>query len=321
MKYYVGIKKPFKDRGYINLGSQVELPVILLNSDGEMIAGRPLNYRIYKGRDYWWWEYENFNEYRLRFKTDEETELIKEGNLISRNTPVILDFAPEDAGRYLIEVQDGEESGHVCAFLISAYPWGRVPLEGQDAGILVLKADKIRYHPGEEAKISFPVPKQGSVLLSVERGNDILYIRRFTLTGEQQDMEINIPVKENMAPTTYASISIIQPHKQTLNDRPIRMYGIVPLNIEDPSTRQKIDISMPDVLESEKEFSVEITNSVSQQTQFTIAIVDEGLLDLTNFSTPDPWKAFFKKLRLGIKTADLYAHVLGINKGDVFKTF
>ncbi|NJM94292.1 MAG: hypothetical protein HC842_06190 [Cytophagales bacterium] len=44
---------------------------------------------------------------------------------------------------------------------------------------------------------------------------------------------------------------------------------------------------------------------------YTLALVDEGLLDLTNFKTPDPWSSFYAREALGIKTWDLYDQVIG----------
>ncbi len=78
---------------------------------------------------------------------------------------------------------------------------------------------------------------------------------------------------------------------------------------------------MADELETGNPFEVEIQTTNKQQAQFTIAVVDEGLLQLTNFQTPDPWDFFYSKERLGVLTYDLYGHVIGANKGDIFKTF
>ena len=134
-------------------------------------------------------------------------------------------------------------------------------------------------------------------------------------------MQIPVPIEAAMAPTTYVSISIIQPHSQTLNDRPLRMYGVVPLNIEDPATHQTLRLKMPDELRPNEDFKIDIETTDRRQTQFTIAVVDEGLLDITRFPTPDPWMHFFQKLRLGVSTFDLFSFIIGANKGDVFRTF
>ena len=50
---------------------------------------------------------------------------------------------------------------------------------------------------------------------------------------------------------------------------------------------------------------------------YTVAVVDEGLLDLTRFRTPDLWNQFYAREALGIRTWDLYKYVLGALKGEM----
>ena len=54
---------------------------------------------------------------------------------------------------------------------------------------------------------------------------------------------------------------------------------------------------------------------------YTVAVVDEGLLDLTGFKTPDPWNYFYAREALGVKTWDLYDYVLGAFGGTLEKIF
>lgn len=54
---------------------------------------------------------------------------------------------------------------------------------------------------------------------------------------------------------------------------------------------------------------------------YTLAIVDDGLLDLTNFKTPDPWNDFYAREALGIRTWDMYDDVLGAYTGSYSSLF
>ena len=54
---------------------------------------------------------------------------------------------------------------------------------------------------------------------------------------------------------------------------------------------------------------------------YTLAVVDEGLLDLTGFKTPDPWTWYYGRQSLGVKTWDLYDNVLGAFGGTISKAF
>ena len=318
--FYVGLKKPDLAYGYARVGAPAPVAVVVADVDGDPVAGRSLRCRVYRGTTHWWWEYESRAAFRRRFKSDRRTELVSEERILSALTPVDLLFEPEERGEYLIEVADGDDRGHAAAFFVRAYHWGRTPAGGGSEGVMVLKTDRARYRPGEEAVIRFPVPGEGSVLFSVERGGRVLDSRWYRLDGNREEASIPVPVTADMIPTAYATVSLIQPYAQTGNDRPLRLYGVVPIEVHDPDTRLDFDIRMPEPLRPGEPFEVEVV-SAADSAAFTLAVVDEGLLALTDFTTPDPWKAFFRKQRLGVRTFDLFAHVIGAARGDPFRVF
>ncbi len=316
---YVGVRKPRFDYGYARMGSAVEIPIVLVTPEGEAAAGLPLEYRIFRSTAHWWWEYESRDQFRLRFKKDQNTEQIDSGSLFSKTTPVPLVFTPDQRGEYLIEVQDA--AGHTAAFFIRAYPWGEAQADPKTAGMLALRTDRKSYAPGDSAIVTFPAPRQGAILVSVEQDSRVLQTRWHDPDGLRDEFRVSVPISRDMAPTAYVGVSVLQPYSQTMNDRPIRLYGVVPLNVSDPHTRQEISVRMPDELRPESPFQVQVETDDGEPAQFTLAVVDEGLLALTGYSTPDAWKSFYRKRRLGVVTHDVYSHVIGANKGDVFKTF
>ena len=105
------------------------------------------------------------------------------------------------------------------------------------------------------------------------------------------------------------------------NDAPLRLYGVVPILINDPSTIIKPIIAMKDELEPEKEFEVKVGEEEGKEMSYTLAIVDEGLLDLTNFKTPDAHASFYAREALGVKTWDMYDYVAGAYGAALEKAF
>jgi len=314
--HYVGLQAP--KYSYTATGSDLEIPTILLDAKGKAVSGKTIKYRIYKNSKYWWWHYGN--EKKLKFKTDYSTVLIKEGELTSKNTHTILKFVPIDKGSYFIEVIDESGTGHSSGVFVRAYPYGGSPGGDKNAGTLALTSNKEKYFVGDEAVINFPAPQEGSILFTVEKWNSILQEKWYTPNGED-NITIKVPITKEMVPNAYVTVSLIQPHSQTVNDRPIRTFGILPLTVEDKQSKHYIDIKTSSQFRPKEEFVIDLQTSDYKQTQFTIAVVDEGLLDITQFKTPDPWKYFFRKIRLGVKTFDLFSHVIAANAGDVFKTF
>lgn len=316
--HYVGISNNHR---YLKLNTKADIPVVVVDHDGKPVAGRELTYRIYRNDTYWWYQYNTYRDFRLRFKTDKHTYLVEEGTITSGKPYGQLPFQPSQKGQYLIEVQDAVYQGHQSSIFASAYPWGGMPSGDQNAGTLVLATDKGTYEVGESANVKFPSPKQGNILLTVEQGDKILSSKWVKPNPDVEEMTVPLPITNDMTPNVYVTVTALQPHAQTVNDRPIRMFGILPITVVQPTSKEALVINMPDELRPKQKFEVDITNTSGKQTQFTVAVVDEGLLDLTNFKTPDPWKEFYKKIRLSISTFDLFGFVIGANAEDVFKTF
>ncbi len=78
---------------------------------------------------------------------------------------------------------------------------------------------------------------------------------------------------------------------------------------------------MPEVLKPEQAFNVKVSEKSGKPMTYTIAIVDEGLLDLTRFKTPNAWESFYVREALGVRTWDVYNDVIGAYGGKVNQIF
>ncbi|NJK97510.1 MAG: hypothetical protein HC905_23725, partial [Bacteroidales bacterium] len=170
------------------------------------------------------------------------------------------------------------------------------------------------------SKIQFPAPKEGLILVTVEKGSEVISKNWYTPEKDGEFL-LTLPITAEMVPNIYVSVSLIQPHSQTKNDRPVRMFGILPLHVEDKDTRFDFEIHTPAQFRPKESCQITLQTKDQEEAQFTVAVVDEGLLALTQFRTPDPWKHFFRKQRLNVSTYDLFSEIIAANKGDVFKTF
>ena len=120
-----------------------------------------------------------------------------------------------------------------------------------------------------------------------------------------------------MAPNVYANVSLLQPHAQTANDLPIRLYGVIPIMIEDPQTRLEPKLEMPDVLRPQSQVEIKVSETNNRVMTYTLALVDEGLLDLTRHRTPNPRSFFYAREALSVRTWDLYDLVMGAHGGEM----
>ncbi|HQO10069.1 MAG TPA: MG2 domain-containing protein [Clostridiales bacterium] len=311
---YVGIEK--MKSGFIKAGTKQDFKTVLLASDGYILQGRDMKIRIYLNESYWWWDYSGTNS-RMNYRSDFETRLVYEQDFVSGSAPYKFSYNFGGDGLYLIEVSQKVKGTHSAAFFVSASYWGGETADINSADFQALRSDKEIYKHGETAVIKFPAQEKSRVLVSVDKGS--VNIDNYSFAVKDKEAVVEIPVKSSMAPNVYCTVSVIQPNSETGNDRPVRIIGTIPVKVEDPGSKQSITVTMPEVLRPNEKFKCRI--KADKESQFTISVVDEGLLSITDFISPDAWKHFFGKLRLGTTFYDLYGLVIGANKGPVSNTF
>ncbi|NND63369.1 MAG: hypothetical protein HKN48_09265, partial [Flavobacteriaceae bacterium] len=317
--HFVGLRSPNPHSyGSYFTDTNTEFEVATVNAQGKAAANRELEIEVFRIEWRWWWNrgsdnlsrYENATVHKP-FKTFTVKTNSKGQGKFTINVP------ENDGGRYLIRVKD-KASGHATGRITYFYRnWWNRPAGGdsESAKMLIFATDKEKYKVGEEAVINFPSGGEGRALISIENGTEVLSTQ--WVETKEGETAVNIPISNVMAPNVYVNISLLQPHEQTKNDLPIRLYGVVPISVEDPSTVLNPTLEMPDVLRPEETFSVKISEEDNKAMTYTIAVVDEGLLDLTRFSTPKIHEAFYTREALGVKTFDIYDYVIGAYSGTV----
>ncbi|HAT67526.1 MAG TPA: hypothetical protein DCS66_23505, partial [Flavobacteriaceae bacterium] len=232
-----------------------------------------------------------------------------------------VNIPEEEGGRYLIRVMD-KASGHATGRITYFYRnWWKRPVDNdsESAKMLLFSADKEKYQVNEKAQITFPSGSEGRALVSIENGTEVLSTQ--WVVTKKGETTVSIPLTKEMAPNVYVNISLLQPHEQTKNDLPIRLYGVVPILVEDPSTILKPKLDMPEVLKPEESYTIKVSEENKKTMTYTIAVVDEGLLDLTRFKTPEIHEAFYSREALGVKTFDVFDDVIGAYSGSVENIF
>jgi alpha-2-macroglobulin len=287
---------------------------------GNPVTSTGLEVKVYRIQWRWWWS--SGEEDLAYYVGSHDAEIIYQGKVdaVNGKGSFNLRINYPEWGRFLIMVKD-PEGGHQAGLPVY-FDWpsyvnrsGRANPSG--ATMLTFSAGKEKYQTGETAVISFPASPGSRALISLESGSKVLSSQWKMCEKTEESFEVEIT--KGMAPNVYVYLILIQPHKQTVNDLPIRMYGVISLIIEDPSTLLKPVIAMPGELKPEEDFIVKVSENDGKPMTFTIAVVDEGLLDLTRFKTPDPHSVFYAREALGVKTWDMFDLVLGAYGGRLEK--
>ena len=322
---YVGINVPKGDktRGMLLTDVKHKFEVVSVSEKGTPKATKNLKVSIHKINWRWWWDtsadnLSNFSSSSYREKVFETTV-----NTNSRGKGSFeFELKYPDWGRYLVRVED-PSGGHATGktMYIDWPGWAGKSRKNDPsaATMLVFSTDKETYNVGEKATVTFPSSEKGRALVTVENGTEVLQsLWVETIKGETK---FELPITAAYTPNVFIHITLLQPHGVTQNDLPIRLYGVVPIAVENPETKLQPVLQMPDVLRPEESITVKVKEKEGKQMTYSLAMVDEGLLDLTRFKTPDPWNTFYAREALGVKTWDIYDDVIGAFGGRIDQVF
>lgn len=309
---FTGIKLPAGDaaRGMLLTDTTHRVDVVTVDADGQPVSRDRVEMSIYKLQWRWWWDNSEENTVYL---SNSYAQLLSNGTIATSKGKGAWNFKIKypEWGRYLVKAYD-PVSGHSTAKIVYIdWPgWaGRSRGGNEGATMLSFSSNKPAYNIGEKATVTIPGSGQGRALVSIENGSRV--IASYWVETQKGDTPFNFDITKEMTPNIFVHITSLQPHSQTVNDLPIRLYGVIPIQVEDPGTHLEPVLEMPDVLEPGQEVVIKVSEKSKRKMTYTIAMVDEGLLDLTRFKTPDPWKRFYAREALGVKTWDLYDNVMG----------
>ncbi len=313
---YVGVRLPSDRYGEkrMDIDKNGKIDVMAVDKQGNPLSNKRLTVGLYKVDWRWWWDvgYDNISQFNeaTMLGAIEQTTLTTNSNGVAQWTTKV-----DQWGRYLVRVCD-QNSGHCTGdFFYAGYPWydeGNAGINREQkkyASMLSFTASKKEYKISEEVVLQIPSNENARALITIENGTKVT--QHYWVDFKKGDNTFRFKATPEMAPTVYVHASLLQPHGQTKNDLPIRMYGVVPVKIDDPNTRLTPELTMPSELKPEHDFQVSVNEKNGKPMAYTIAVVDEGLLDITRFKTPNPWDAFYAREALGVKTWDVYDFVLG----------
>ena len=320
----IGVTPQTSDWGDEYLDSKKEhlLRIVMLDAQGRPLPGREeVLVSVYKITSYWWWDAASDSQARYAKNALNTCYKTLQTTLTDGAGQVAMRWSAGDYGYYMIRVTgSGHEHAATQVVCVSSSDWrGDVSSVTDAATRLAVTKDKEKYAPGDKAKITIPSSPEARALVSVESGSFVRESRWIACTDRQTSFEI--PVREGMAPNVYVSVTLVQPHGNTLNDAPIRLFGVLRLPVEDAGTRLAPVVEMPESVKPESEITIRVRERNGRRMSYVLALVDEGLLGLTRFRTPDPYLYFNATEALGVRTWDLFDHVIGAYGGRIEQLF
>ena len=311
---FVGIRLPKGDaaRDMLLTDQDHVVEIASLNASGKPVSMPKVQVTLYKVEWKWWWD--KNGDSLAQYVQSQSNAVIKTSTVATANGRGQWKFNIKypEWGRYLIRACD-TDGGH-CAgrtFYIDWPSWAGKEREqaGPAASVLTVTADKEEYKAGDTATIQLPLSAQGRALITIETGTGIVDSR--WLEPKPGNTRFTLPITASMTPNVFVAVTLVQPHATKTNDRPLRLYGVIPLKVTDPATKLAPVLGVTDEWKPSAQAQIAVSEASGHPMTYTLAVVDEGLLSLTNFKTPDLYNEFFKREALGVMTWDLYDQVAG----------
>jgi len=315
---YVGHKIDNNSQYYLQCNKNYNIDIANLNAEGKYLSSNKVKVGFYKVEYNWWYNSYNSNQFFDQEKIKEKI-FEKEVDIVNGKLKLPISVPKGGWGNYLIKITDLASQHSSSSFVYFESPYYDFDNSGEQSQVIQVSKDKDKYKVGEVAKLSMVSYFSGRALLSIENGSEVIESRWYDLKQGKNELEFGIT--EKMSPNVYAYISAIQAQPKTKNNLPIRMYGIIPVMVDNSNSILKPIIKAPVKIEPEQKMSFSVSETNGKNMTYTVAIVDEGLLGISGYKTPDPWRFFYGKESLGVLTWDVFDDVMGAFAGvfqDVF---
>ncbi len=222
-----------------------------------------------------------------------------------------LTFTPPRQATYRIRAA----AGGVTALETSLSVWSGLAGTEDGASPLIdrvmLSWERPRYQPGETAMLKVRSPFPGKLLITLEGEREIY---RMVLPLEGTETTVPVPVMDSMLPNAYCSAWVIRPVRENERWGAHRAYGVIPLLLDRSKAKLHVSVTAPETILPKTAMPVTVAltdaNGKPVRGEVTLALVDEGLLSLTNFATPDPFAFFTAKRAMQGRAYDIYDDLL-----------
>ena len=312
-KSYVGIRTPrtLEHDNSLETDKKHIFKIANVDPSGKPLTSKRVSVKIYKVDWNWWWEHRHnmssFMQSKSLFPVV-DTVITTDNNGLGK---AAFRLPYPNWGRFIMVARD-EASQHTASqmFYVDWPYWRRGNRnKSEQAKTIVLTSDKQTYGVNQTVQVTIPSSASGRALVCIENGSSIM--KKFWVTGSEKETRFQFQTTADMAPNVYVHVSYLQAYKDKENDLPARLYGILPIKVENRMSHLHPIVTVADEIRPDRDEIIRVKERNGRPMTYTLAVVDEGLLDLTHFKTPELWSHFYQKQRLGVRTWDLYDEVMG----------
>lgn len=301
--------------------SEINFDLIKATANGELQGETEVVAKLIKEQRDYYWEYSDTQGWHSEYTEKNYQVFEKRLNLEAANAVTLT--VPVEWGSYLLVVEDTKTGQKSSTRFYAGHGWDENQAnQAARPERVVIKLDKKNYQAGEIVKLKVTPPYTGNGFISVESGDEQLWFKRVFVPAE--GLTVEIPLKKTWRRhDLYISAIVFKAGEAKEKITPNRSVGIVHLPLNRHNRQLKVNIVAPttDIRpETILTSTINIVDATAgQKTYVTLAAVDIGVLNITNYQSPDPFKWFFEPRRYGVDQRDIYNKIIELSNGGVIK--
>ncbi|HEY4064567.1 MAG TPA: MG2 domain-containing protein [Puia sp.] len=281
------------------LNQAIEFPLIALDRNERVLNGVTAKVQVIK------------HEYRtvltksgnyFRYESQKEDKLVSSGVVTVSGENTRYSFVPRSPGDYELRVSVPGSNSYVNRSFYSYGNWGgdNTAFAVNNEGHIDISLDKSGYYTGESVKALFKAPFNGRMLVTLETDKVVSYQY---VNLDKRTASIDLPLTMEDIPNVYITATLIKPHE--LSDIPLTVaHGFQSVKVEAKDRKIPVEIIAQKSVRSHTRQKVKVT--AAPGSMVTLAAVDNGVLQVSDFVTPDPYAHFYAKRALEVSGYDLY---------------
>jgi len=299
----IGVKPLFAGRS-LGEGDTARFDVIVAAPDGKPLAQRGLRYELLKiDSRYQWYRQDGIWQY----EPIKSTKRVADGTIdVTPNQPGRIE-APVTWGRYRLDVLSDQPDGPITSVTFDAGFYAEASADTPD--LLEIALDKPEYHAGDTMTVGVTARTAGKLRVSVIGDRLISTLIQDAKPGLNQ---VHLPVGRDWGNGAYVVATLLRPLDAAAKRMPGRALGVQWFAIDRAAKTLSVDLQTPALIRPNTTLRVpvKIGGLAGEEARITVAAVDVGILNLTNYQAPAPDSYYLGQRQLAAEIRDLYGHLI-----------
>ncbi|HEX9511423.1 MAG TPA: MG2 domain-containing protein [Puia sp.] len=284
---------------YYALNQAIQFPLIALDKNEKVLNSVSARVQVVK------------HEYRtvltksgsyFRYESQKEDKLVASGIVTVSGENTQYSFVPRSPGDYELRISIPGSNSYVSRGFYSYGSWGgdNTSFDVNNEGHIDIELDRSSFYTGETVKALFKTPFSGRMLVTLETDKVVSYQY---VNVDKRTASLDLPLTIDDIPNVYITATLIKPHE--LSDIPLTVaHGFQSVKVEEKD--RKIPVEIVAQAKTRSHTHQKVTVKAAPGSMVTLAAVDNGVLQISDFDTPDPYAHFYAKRALEVNGYDLY---------------